>query len=94
MRGETTYRGVGLNRAVEGHQRAALLRNLCVLAMESALLVLLHPSNLLFQSDNANLAERVKPRIYESGHTVSLPVHRGRCRPSAPTCQHLSSRLR
>jgi hypothetical protein len=44
------YRGIWLNRAVEGHQCATLLRNLCVLAMKSALLILLHPRNLLFQS--------------------------------------------
>ena len=45
-----TYCGVRLDRAIERHQRAPLLCDLRVLAMESALLVLLHACNLFLQS--------------------------------------------
>ena len=44
------YRRVRLDGAIERHRRAALLCNFRVLAMKTALLILLHAHNLLLQS--------------------------------------------
>ena len=97
---DETYCSVRLDRAIKRHQCAPLLCDLRILAVESALLVLLHACNLFLQSAHKRKQfSGRKGRGVVSGEwgtrlTVSSPVRHGRCRPSALTCQHLSSRPR
>ena len=101
--GFRTYRGVRLDRAIESHRRPALLCDLRILTMESALLVLLHACNLLLQSFLSYMMkfqqQKKNGRTERRGkgddqHTASLLARRDRCRPLALACLRLSSRPR